>query len=247
MGHSGTGKSHLINKYVDANPSYVDVDKDGAEIDIRPVIIMEMPFPFSAMEFYNNLVYALGGAKLERDKIGDVTRQAFTLIQKQKVEMIIIDEMNYIEKGRSIKAMELIKYVANVGQVSMVYVGTPVIDKLRTLDFEYLHRYPVVKLEPYKECDRFFIEFLGQLERQLNPKGKIGLSDLGTNIPQLLYESSQGIIGLVTQILIEAYRLAGLLDNKMDQYPELTIELLEEAKHNIFGYLSVNELEKMII
>lgn len=251
IGHSGTGKSHLINKYAEANPSYVEVDKDGTEIDIRPVVVMEIPNPFTVMEFYQSLVRALGApALMGRKTIGDVKRQAFTLIQKQKVEMIILDEMNYIVKGRSIRgdeAMEHIKHVANTGQVSLVCVGTPVIDSLRTLDFQYLRRYPVMKLERYKECDQSFIEFLVQLEGQLNPPKTIGLSDLDTYIPQLLHEWSRGVIGLVIQILIEAYRLAGLFDDRTDQCPELKIEHLEEAKRNIYGDLSEKELETLLI
>ncbi|MBD0383868.1 hypothetical protein [Paenibacillus sedimenti] len=59
----------------------------------------------------------------------------------------------------------------------------------------------------YSEYDKSFIEVLFQIEKQLNlPKMK-GLSDLDTletNIPQLLHEWSQGVIGLFVQILIEA-------------------------------------------
>jgi len=250
IGHSGTGKSHLINKYMDANTGYVETDEEGTEIDIKPVVVMEMPNPFTVMEFYQSIVRALGAPTLMGKKtIGDVKRQAFTLIEQQKVEMIILDEMNYIVKGRSIRgdeAMEHIKHVANSAHVSLVCVGTPVIDTLRTSDFQYLRRYPVVRLERYKECDETFIEFMCELERNLQPPEPIGLGDPGAYLPQLLHKWSKGVIGLVVQILIEAYRLAGLFDLNNDECPVLKIEDIEMAKNNVYGDLFEDELEAML-
>lgn len=251
IGHSGIGKSHLINKYMDANAGYTQTYEDGTEIDIKPVIVMEMPNPFTVMEFYQSMVRALGAPTLMGKKtIGDVKRQAFTLIEQQKVEMIILDEMNYIVKGRSMRgdeAMEHIKHVANSAHVSLVCVGTPVIDSLRTSDFQYLRRYPVMRLDRYKECDETFIEFMREMERNLQPPEPIGLGDPDSYLPQLFHNWSKGVIGLVVQILIEAYRLAGLFDLTVEQCPILKIEDLEAAKNNVYGDLIEDELETLLV
>jgi len=87
-----------------------------------------MPNPLTVMGFYQVLLKALGAPiSIGKKMIGNVRRQAFTLIERNKVEMIILDEMDYIVNERAVRCddtMLEIKNFLNSARVSIVIVGT---------------------------------------------------------------------------------------------------------------------------
>lgn len=252
VGESGVGKSKMVQKYTQKYPGYVHKDSDGTEYDIKPVVYLELPDPFTILEFYQSIISALGAPIVSsRSSIGDVKRQAFKLIEKQQVEMLIFDEMDYILTTRYVKhmeAMEAMKHIANNGNISMVCVGTPNAEVLQRLNFQYFRRYPITRFERFKECDDEFCEFLKRIEEEIGAPISIELSNKDKFIPQLLHFMSKGLVGILTPVIQEAYRLQGVFEVGFSDFNrlKLTVNSLKEAYQNIVGDITDEDFRTML-
>lgn len=109
IGDGGVGKSQTALRYIEKNPGYVWTDAHGKEIDIKPVVYMELPNPFTIGEFFQTIVKELGAPQLrERPTIGEIKRRAFTLLEKQQVEMLIFDEMDHILSSQTVVSRQVV-------------------------------------------------------------------------------------------------------------------------------------------
>lgn len=251
-GPSGVGKTQMVKKYAELNKGYIYTYEDGTEIDVKPVVCMELPSPFTIQELYQSIVAELGAPHLHgRPTIGEVKRQAFTLIKNQKVELLILDEIDYMLESRhvtSIEAMESIKHIANTAQVSLALVGSPSSEEILKGKFQYFRRYPTSKLDRFVEYNKDFCELLNDIEDQIISPVRIGLGDEETGIPQVLYHMSKGLVGILTPIIQEAYILLGIFDfhfrNLQDM--RITVDILEKAYANIVGDIDEDKFQKML-
>ncbi|OMF22096.1 hypothetical protein BK133_27170 [Paenibacillus sp. FSL H8-0548] len=250
IGDSGVGKSQLFKRYKELNPGKTIIDDMGTEIDIRPVLYAILPDPFTLLEFYQTIVKALGAPQFTGARIGDVKRQAFALIEKQGVELLILDEMNHILISRYVtnkEAMEAIKHVSNIGDIAIVLAGNPKSLELRKIDFQYFRRFPKQELYRFKECDQDFCDVLRAVENHLCLQKELGLGDPNTEIPQLLYSLSYGILGILTPILQTTFRNL-IADYEIDDVtnPLLFLDKVEMAQREIVGDTSEEEFKKML-
>lgn len=251
IGESGAGKTQMIKRYTEFNKGYIKIE-NGVEYDIKPVVYLELPNPFTTLELYQSIIKALGAPQIMyRPSIGDAKRQAFTLLEKQQVEMLIFDEMDYIFNSRYVKpqeAMDSIKHIGNVANVSLVCIGTPIVDSLRKINFQYFRRFPKIELEVFNELDDEFCIFLNSIEEQIVPAEYIGLGELDTNLPQVFYSMSKGIVSIVTKTIQEAYRLLGVFNKNFNDISKakLDIDTIYAAYKNIVGDIDGEEFEKAI-
>lgn len=251
VGKSGVGKTKMIKKYVEQCKEYTKV-VDDIEYDIKPVIYLELPDPFTILELYQSIVRALGAPeRLGRPSIGEVKRQAFNLLKKQEVEMLILDEMNYILTSRYVKpqeAMEAIKHIGNQANISLVCIGTPEVESLPKLSFQYFRRFPKVELERFTQVDKEFCLFLRAIEEQINPDQHIGLGDIDTLLPEVLFQMSKGLVSIITKTIQEAYRLAGVFNEDFNDVSKINmnVDLLYVAYKNIVGDMKESEFKKAV-
>jgi Cdc6-like AAA superfamily ATPase len=253
VGLSGVGKTQMMKRYADQNAGYVQVEDEGTEYDIRPVVYVNLPDPFTIMELYRSIIHGLGAPQLSgRPTIGEVKRQVFTLLAAQRVEMLILDEMDHILTTRFVtteEAMGAIKHITNHGKVSVICVGTPAVEELRKIDSQYFRRYPPTRLDRFRKCDHEFYDLLASIEEQLQPpeplgfiKLKISLQEIveGVNtnkvftddekkvledakfLAGLLHRSTYGLVGYLTPVIQEAYSLLGIFES---DFEETTTEL----------------------
>ena len=251
VGQSGVGKTRMIKKYTDLNPGYTKII-DDIEYDIKPVVYLELPDPFTILELYQTIIRALGAPeRLGRPTIGEVKRQVFTLLQKQEVEMLILDEMDYILSSKYVKnqeAMEAIKHISNVAKISLVCLGTPPVDSLRKINFQYFRRFTKIQFERFSELDGEFCLFLKNIEEQIKPFELIGLGDLDTGLPQIFYDMSKGLVSIITATIQEAYRLVGVFNKDFNDVSKskLDLDLLYTAYKNIVGDMTETDFQKAI-
>lgn len=238
VGESGVGKSRLVKQYAKSSPSYVRVDTDGTEYDMKPVVYANLPHSFTLVEFYQTIVRALGAPQFAGVRLGDVKRQAFILVEELGVEMLILDETNHILDSRYVKknvAMEAMKHVCNETNASVVLVGTPDTKQLTRLHFQYFRRFPTVELRRFESCDESFHDLLTLIEEQISPPFYIGLGDPTSGLPEVLYELSQGLLGALIPVLQTAFR--NLLQTSELEHlnAEKFINALGTARKTILG------------
>lgn len=239
-GPSNVGKTKLAENYIKRYPKYTITEEDGTEVDIRPVIYMETPHPFTLLEFYHELIYALGSPRLGGvPKINDLKVRVYKLIERQKVKMVIIDEINNIQTSAVNKnaAMDAIKHMANKTNVTLVLMGIPEASELRTLDEQYKSRYRPRSINRFTECNEEFCMFLNEIEEQLKFPQKIGLGDLDTGLPQILHYQSKGKVGYLIPIIQEAYDLLGIFQKSFNNFNDAILSpyVLDEAYKIIQG------------
>lgn len=255
VGPSGVGKTKMMKRYVKLkeNQGYTFTDEDGTEYDVRPVLYVNLPDPFTILELYQSIVHALGAIQIgSRPSIGDVKRQVFKLLEKQKVEMIILDEMDFILTSRFVKdeeAMSAIKHIANHGGVSVICVGTPEVLKLREHDSQHIRRYPPTKIERFKDCDSDFLALLNEIEEQLAPPVPLNFADTKTILPLVLHRTSYGLVGYLTPIIQETFDLLGVFKPNFDEYTAIINfkSKLQEAYINIVGDVTEEEMNKLVV
>ncbi|OPH56196.1 hypothetical protein BC351_28935 [Paenibacillus ferrarius] len=255
IGPSGVGKSQMALRYTSNNEGFTEVSEDGMEeIDIRPVVYMELPDPFTIKELYQNISYALGFPEIpKRITIGEAQRQAFHLLDKQKVEVLILDELDYILTSNvpHKAAMNAIKKVANKANITLVLQGTPEAECLLKINFQNFRRYPKLLMSRFNECDEEWCELLRTIEDHLDPPTKLGFGDVNTLLPVILHRMSNGLLGILTPVLQEFYSILGVFDENFNDFSKLeftehTIEVLTQAYQNINGDLTEDEFKVML-
>lgn len=248
VGESGVGKSLVTKQYIMKNPGYTEIDEHGTERDIKPVIWMEMPTPFTELEFYQAMTKALGAPQIKRTTIGDAYRRVLKLLEAQKTEMIFMDETDYILSSKNVKpiqAMEMLKHVSNTANVCLVCIGQKPILELRKKSTQYQRRFSKKILKRFESLDNEFIDFLQEVENQIHPLKSIGLADKEKFYPQILYKISNGRVGIMMLIIQEAYRILGVGSEEFTDFSKavLTPNLIQAAYSN---YMSDDELDSLV-
>lgn len=240
MGLSGVGKSQIGKRYAKKYPGYT-LETDEEHILIKPVIYVELPFPFTQQHFYTYILNALGTDNYRKDtRINHLKDRVLHLLKKQRTELIIFDEMNFIVRTKRFdnqEGMEMFKDLTNKCQLSIVCMGTPQIEMLRNMEDEYIRRFGKDTIKHFDTCDEAFCNLLNGIEEDIQPYEPIGLGDLSSGLPQLLHLYTQGRIGYLHLMLKESYRLLGVFDNECDDFSKaiLSVNILTTAKYNLFG------------
>ena len=253
-GKSRVGKTQMMKKYAHSALRRVDREEDGTEVEVIPVAYMEMPSPFTLVGFYSQILNMGLGVPLMNGspKVYELENRALNLLKRQKVEMLIIDEMDYAinsTESNKLRVMEQIKKVANMTDVCLVCVGTPAIEELRKLSDQHIGRYAPVTIPWFKEYDATFLSLLMDIEQQLGSEVPIGLANEKSSLPELLHELTGGLIGWLKPILRESFDLLGVFDSNFNDFnllAQLDGDILLRARENVIGQLSNYEVDNFL-
>lgn len=171
--------------------------------DLVPVLYMQAPGDCSAGELLV-LILELLGYEETSGNLSQLRRRALRLIKEAKVEMIIIDEANFL----TLKTFSEIARIYDLYKITIVLVGTDSLDSLIKRE-EYIH-------DRFIECYRLkvlsenqFSEVVQLWEDQLI-KLPVPSNLTRKEILVPLYQKTGGKIGLLDRVL----RKAGLLSLK---------------------------------
>jgi hypothetical protein len=252
MGKSRVGKTQAMKRYAAANPPYFIIE-DDEEKDIVPVAYVLLPEPFTKKGFYLKVIKALGAPRMDEKRTVEFLQdKAYGLIKKQKVEMIILDELDYILTSSHVskrEAMELIKDLSNSTNVAVVCVGTTATDDLRTINAQIMGRFPPRTLKHFPVCDNSFIKILELVDEKLGVQDVFQLAKKGSNIPLLLHKLSSGLVGWLVPIITEAFQLVGVFDSNFNDFSILKRidgTVLLKARQNVIGEMTDEDINKIL-
>lgn len=248
---------HNVQKYLRRNPIITKFDKDGGQYDTRPVLYMTLPVPFTYKGFYNSILKSIDkDFPLSNLDVDRIKNQAFSLMKSLEVEMLVIDEMDYLLASTYVQqkaVMENIKDIANSADVCLVCIGTHAIEILRTLNTQHQRRYPKTVLDHFTACNKDFFDFLMSVEEQLALPPDLGRSlewsNPNSSFGPLIFEITGGLVGWIKPILRESMDLVGVFNDDFHDFSilkNINGDILIQAQANIIGSYAVDDMEKIL-
>lgn len=238
VGEPGVGKSELLKKFVERHSGHEFQYEDGTVADVKPVVYVECPYPFTEKRLYIKITTALGAPILNADPtVGRARAQMEQLIKMQQVRLIILDELNFLVETRRMNdhiGMEHLKSLTSEG-IGLVCAGTSKIDNLRLLDEQYKSRFARIALNRLSKGDAFR-DFLIKVEEQLDPPYPIGLGKI-EQLTDKIYEWTQGNLRKFHWLLREAYAMLGIFDDDFEDISraKMTVDVLKAAHDRLIG------------
>ncbi|KVR92304.1 TniB family NTP-binding protein [Burkholderia vietnamiensis] len=204
-GDSNIGKTKITAKFRRAHPSEFD-EKSGVER--CPVVAMQMPPTPDQHRFYSGLLVELGAPHNAASGLAALERLAREILRRMSPRMLVVDEVHHLLAGsyREQRAsLNLLKFLANDLQISMVLVGTRDAVLALQTDTQMISRYVPFEIPRWRESDGLR-RLLAAFERVL-PLRKP--SDLARReIVQFVLSASGGLTGEISTLLNNAAELS---------------------------------------
>lgn len=204
-GDSNIGKTKITAKFRRAHPNEFD-ERRGVER--CPVVAMQMPPTPDQHRFYSGLLFELGAPHNAAAGLASLERLAREILKRVSPRMLVVDEVHHLLAGtyREQRAsLNLLKFLANDLQISMVLVGTRDAVLALQTDTQMISRYTPFEIPRWRESDGLR-RLLAAFERVL-PLRKP--SDLARReIVQFVLSATGGLTGEISTLLSNAAELS---------------------------------------
>ncbi|MFM5513741.1 TniB family NTP-binding protein [Aeromonas veronii] len=205
VGDTNNGKTMLVQRFKSLHPAIDNPTGEGIQ---APVLLVQAPPIPDEGRFYNAILELLFAPYRSSERVDKKQFQAIKLLRYVGLKVLIIDEIHHILAGnmnRQKAFLNVIKYLGNELQISIIGVGTK--DAFRALqtDPQLSNRFEPVTL-PRWEMDHDFQRLVASFERMLPLKQASNLAQ--QSIASSLYAMSEGYIGELSRLLSEASVLA---------------------------------------
>lgn len=204
-GDSNIGKTKITAKFRRAHPNEFD-ERRGVER--CPVVAMQMPPTPDQHRFYSGLLFELGAPHNAAAGLASLERLARDILKRVSPRMLVVDEMHHLLAAtyREQRAsLNLLKFLANDLQISMVLVGTRDAVLALQTDTQMISRYTPFEIPRWRESDGLR-RLLAAFERVL-PLRKP--SDLARReIVQFVLSATGGLTGEISTLLSNAAELS---------------------------------------
>ena len=200
-GDSGMGKTMVVKKFQRAHmPTY---NKSRGMRDIE-VLVVQMPATPSQARFYGQILLAIVSPYRPGDRLSNIEPLALSLLKEIKPKMIVVDEVHHLLAGYAREqraALNLLKFLANELQCSVVVLGTRDAQAAIHIDAQIASRFKPFELPAWTDEESYW-RFLASFERLLPLKEPSRLADRTPS--RRILDHSGGITGEITELLVSA-------------------------------------------
>ena len=232
FGDSNNGKTALIERFYNSNPSFYDKKKQQTEC---PVVLVQAPPEPDERSFYNMILDQLFAPDKVTEKIFERRKRTLNLLEHLKVKVLIIDEIHHILTGTLSKRkvfLNAIKFLSNDSKISIVCAGTREAFNALHSDDQNANRF-IPKSLPRWKNDLEFRRLLASFERRLPLKKPSNLIE--NSMAGKILAMSDGLIGEVARIL-ELSSINAIIKRE----ERITHQILDSI-----NYISPNERKKI--
>jgi hypothetical protein len=200
-GDSNIGKTKITAKFKRAHPNEFD-ERRGVER--CSVVTMQMPPTPDQHRFYSGLLFELGAPHNPAAGLASLEKLARDILRRMAPRVLIVDEVHHLLAGtyREQRAsLNLLKYLANDLQISMVLVGTRDAVLALQTDAQMYSRYRPFEIPRWRESDSVR-RLLAAFERVLPLRKPSDLTR--REIVQFVLSASGGLTGEISTLLNDA-------------------------------------------
>ena len=231
MGESNNGKTTLAKRFVSQHPAYLESaidDQFGTPIEIivRPVIMAQCPHMPHERTLYYNILDQLNLPYRKSTRPEYLKQTVINAMIDMKVKILILDEIHFLLDGSPIKQREflnLIRYISNQAQVSIVALGTDEASFAIKAERQLDTRFDKITI-PRWNCDVNFQRLLATIERFLPFDEPSSLSSKVISLE--IHRRSFGILGEVIKVI----RLATMKAIEKGE-SKLTLDMLKSLEY----------------
>lgn len=206
MGESNNGKTSIARRFLKNHQPYIATFMDEEtntpyESVVRPVIMIQCPHIPHEKSLYYNILEQLNLPYRKTTRAEFLKQTIISAFKDMNVKIIIMDEIHHILSGSAAKQREflnLIKYISNEAQVSIVALGTTEASFALKAERQLDTRFDKIVI-PKWQYDEDFLKLLLTIEKMipLNNPSKLAQPE----ISRLIFQMSNGIIGEVFKIV----------------------------------------------
>lgn len=222
VGETNNGKTALINKLQDKYKAYIINEEDGVRI---PVLSIQAPPVPDEKRFYNNILERLAIPYSENGNISKKEKHIIRVLEKINLRMLIIDEIHHILAGTLSKQrafLNVLKYISNELQISIVAVGTKDAFNAINLDPQLSNRFETGILHKWK-FNKDFLRLLASFETIIPLQSPSLLYEKG--LAMKIFTMTEGTIGEVSNLIKHAAVYA--IKNNEEK---ITLDILNKLK-----------------
>ncbi|ATX80694.1 TniB protein [Mariprofundus aestuarium] len=195
IGCSGAGKTTILKHFVEEHRLH--------ESSCPPLFINTPPGP-NLNSLLTMILEEVNDFKPTARTASEKLNRTLRILGEIKPPMIIFDEAQNLAEGtdkQSRNCVNAIKTISNNLGIPTIMAGTGALIPVINYDDQYVRRWRPVKLEVYPECQEF-VDLVNALVANIPLKKQEGF--LAPTAYQKLHKYSQGVIGLLKEVLINA-------------------------------------------
>ena len=204
-GESNIGKTQVVRKFIREHPPTFDEQRG---VEKRQIISMQMPQMPDQQRFYSALLFEIGAPHNPKAGVSVLEGLTRTLLHTMKPRMLVVDEVHHLLAGNYREqraAMNLLKYLANDLQMSVVLVGTADAVVALQTDPQMSSRFTPMELPRWGESEEFR-RFLHAFEKLLPLKHPSSLAQ--RDLVQFVLAATGGLTGAIAHLLARAAEIA---------------------------------------
>lgn len=206
MGESNNGKTTLARRFFNSHQPYIETTCEAEsdypiEIVVRPVIMIQCPHIPHEKSLYYNILDQLNLPYRKSTRADYLKQTVINAMKDMKVQILILDEIHHTLSGSAAKQREflnLIKYISNEVQVSIVALGTNEASFALKAEKQLDTRFDKIVIPKWKYDDDF-LRLLATIEKIYPLEKESDLTD--DRIAKQIYNMSHGILGEVVKVV----------------------------------------------
>ena len=206
VGEPNNGKTTIARRFLKSHNPYLATVKEESsghpyEVLIRPVVMLQCPHIPHEKRLYYNILEELNLPYRKTTRAEYLQQQVVAGLIDMQVRILILDEIHHILSGSPAKQREflnLIKYLSNEAQISIVALGTNDATFALKSDRQLDTRFDKLII-PKWGYDNDFLRLLATLDKLLLLKEDSKLAS--PELSKKIFMMSNGIIGEVIKII----------------------------------------------